>query len=108
MQRLRLRRLRQYRQDPRGGRAEAEARAQSARLRPLRLFRSVRGWALPSVRRLFRNVVTHMSKRFTLTVRRNGVTLMRLRFPSLSAVLRMARLYAADGLSVRIRPALSR
>ena len=49
-----------------------------------------------------------MSKRYTLTVRRNGVTLMRLRFPSLASVLRMARIYAAEGLSVRIRPALSR
>jgi hypothetical protein len=49
-----------------------------------------------------------VSERYTLTVRRNGATVLRLRFPSLSAVLRMARIYAAEGLSVRIRPALSR
>ena len=47
-----------------------------------------------------------MSKRHVLYVKREGRTIMRLRFPSLSAVLRMARIYAAEGLSVRIRPAV--
>ena len=49
-----------------------------------------------------------MSKRHVLYVKREGRTIMRLRFPSLAAVLRMARIYAAEGLSVRIRPALYR
>jgi hypothetical protein len=49
-----------------------------------------------------------VSKPFVLQVRRDGRTIMRLRFPSLSSVLRMARIYAAEGLSVRIRPAIGR
>lgn len=46
-----------------------------------------------------------MSRRYTLTVRRDGRTVLRLRLPSLSAAILSARLYAAEGISVRIRPA---
>ena len=49
-----------------------------------------------------------MSKRYTVTVRRVGRTVLRLRLPSLSAAVRFARLYAEPGISVRIRPAVSR
>jgi len=49
-----------------------------------------------------------MGKRFTLTLRRDGRAIMRLRLPSLSAAVRFARLYAEPGISVRIRPLPSR
>ena len=46
-----------------------------------------------------------MSKRFTLTVRREGKTILRL--PSVSAAIATARRLAEAGTSVKIRPAIS-
>lgn len=47
-----------------------------------------------------------MSKRFTLTVRRDGKTILRLRLPSVSAAIAAAKRYAESGTVVKIRPAI--
>jgi hypothetical protein len=47
-----------------------------------------------------------MSKRFTLTVRREGKTILRLRLPSVSAAIATARRLAEAGTSVKIRPTI--
>jgi hypothetical protein len=47
-----------------------------------------------------------MSKRFTLTVRRDGKTILRLRLPSVSAAIAAAKRYAEAGTAVRVRPTI--
>ena len=47
-----------------------------------------------------------MSKRFTLTVRRDGKTILHLRLPSVSAAVATARRLAEVGTAVKIRPAI--
>ena len=47
-----------------------------------------------------------MSKRYTVTVRRVGRTVLRLRLPSVSAAIATARRLAEAGTSVKIRPAI--
>ena len=47
-----------------------------------------------------------MSKRYTITVKRNGKVVIRLRLPSFSAAIATARRLAEAGTSVKIRPAI--
>ena len=47
-----------------------------------------------------------MSKRYTLTVKREGKVLLRLRLPSVSAAVATARRLAEAGTSVKIRPTI--
>lgn len=47
-----------------------------------------------------------MSKRYTLTVKREGKVLLRLRLPSVSAAIATAKRYAEAGTAVRIRPTI--
>ena len=47
-----------------------------------------------------------MSKRYTLTVKREGKIILRLRLPSVSAAVAAAKRYAEAGTAVKIRPAI--
>ncbi|MCZ2078341.1 MAG: hypothetical protein LC130_25500 [Bryobacterales bacterium] len=47
-----------------------------------------------------------MSKRYTITVKRDSRIILRLRLPSVSAAFATARRLAEAGTSVKIRPAI--